>query len=150
LRCLDGEDADLGLVAEALFAPATGQLALELDELIEPAGSRLLILNSVRLAPEWRGFGLGVLLAGTAMKKLSGGARLAACYPAPLAEPGDADGEDDPVARGVAEATLSEVWAQLGFEHFRGGVHVLDLNLVTLDESLERVRKQVEQRRTCD
>jgi hypothetical protein len=43
----------------------------------------------------------------------------------------------------VAVVTLSEVWGQLGFEHFRGGVHGLDLNLVTLDESLERLRKQV-------
>jgi GNAT superfamily N-acetyltransferase len=90
---LDGEDADLGLVAEALFDPATGQLATELDELIEPAGDRLLILGSVRLAPAWRGFGLGVLLAGVAIKKLSGGVRFAACYPAPLGEPGDAGGE---------------------------------------------------------
>jgi hypothetical protein len=147
---LDGEDADLGLFAEALFDPATGQLVPELDELIDSAGTRLLILDSVRLTPTWRGFSLGVLLAGTAIKKLSGGARLAACYPVPLAEPGDddcEDGEDDPVERGVATATLGEVWGQLGFDHFRDGVHVLDLNLVTLDESLERLRKQAEQQR---
>jgi hypothetical protein len=30
---------------------------------------------------------------------------------------------------------LGKVWAQLGFEHFRDGVHVLDLNLVTLEEN---------------
>ncbi len=138
---LGGEDAALGVIAEALFDPATGRLAAELDELVEPTGSRLLILDSVRLAAEWRGFGLGVLLAGTAVEKLSGGARAAACYPTPLGEPG-ASREDDPVERGVAIATSSEVWAQLGFYHFQGGVHVLDLNQVTLDESLERLRKQ--------
>jgi hypothetical protein len=48
---LDGENADLGLVAEALFDPVTGQLAPELDEQLEPAGDRLLILSFVRLVP---------------------------------------------------------------------------------------------------
>ncbi len=144
---LDGEDADLGLVAEALFDPATSRPVPEFDELVEPAGERLLVLDSVRLAPQWRGFGLGVLLAGTAIRKLSGGVRAAACYPAPLGEAGDADREEEPeeaAERAVAMATLSEVWGQLGFEHFRRGVHVLDLNRVTLDESLERLRKQAE------
>jgi hypothetical protein len=73
---LDGEDADLGLVAEALFDPATSRPVPEFEELVEPAGERLLVLGSVRLAPQWRGFGLGVLLAGTAIRKLSWQSRL--------------------------------------------------------------------------
>jgi hypothetical protein len=40
---------------------------------LEPIGSRILIMNSVRLAAQWRGFGVGVLLAGTAIKKVSRG-----------------------------------------------------------------------------
>ena len=82
---LDGEDADLGLIAEHLQR-GRRQLDPDLDEQLEPLGSRILILNSVRLAPEWRGFGLDVLLAGTAIKKLSGGVRAAVCYPAPIDE----------------------------------------------------------------
>src|SRR5262245_61803982 len=39
------EQGVLGLVAEALFDPATGHLDAELDELVEPAGDRLLILD---------------------------------------------------------------------------------------------------------
>ena len=90
---LDGEDADLGAIAGTVFDARTGQLDPDLDDLLEPLGDRILILNSVRLTPEWRGFGLGVLLAGTAIKKLSGGVRAAVCYPAPIGEP--ADGEPD-------------------------------------------------------
>ena len=141
---LDGEDADLGVIAGTVFDARTGQLDPDLDDLLEPLGDRILILNSVRLIPEWRGFGLGVLLAGTAIKKLSGGVRAAVCYPAPTGEP--ADGEPDSHApREQAIEALTRAWAQLGFDHFRDGVHVLDLSLVTLDESLGRLHKRAEQ-----
>lgn len=143
---LDGQDADLGFIAETIFPANTGRLDQDLDDRLEPIGSRILILNSVRLAPGWRGFGLGVLLTGTAIKKLSGGVRAAVCYPAPIDEP-DADETDDPVARAHAITTLSRVWTEVGFEHYRHGVHVLDLRLVTLDEHLERLRKRAEQYR---
>jgi hypothetical protein len=83
---LDDEHADLGIVAGTIFNVRSGELDQELDELIDPLGSRILILNSVRLAPHWRGFGLGALLAGIAIRKLSGGARAAVCCPAPLGE----------------------------------------------------------------
>jgi hypothetical protein len=68
-----------------------------------------------RLTSAWRGFGLGVLLAGTAIKKLSGSVRFAVCDPAPPPDP-DADAdehevEEDPVEQAVVFATLSEVWA---------------------------------------
>lgn len=149
---LDGEDAELGRIAEVIFDPASGQLDPTLDAQLEPLGSRLLILKSVRLTPAWQGFGLGVLLAGIAIKTLSGGVRAAVCDPMPLPDPQDADidVDADPVEREVAVAVLSEVWTQLGFEHFRDGVHVLDLNLVTLDERLEWLRKRAEQYRTFE
>ncbi len=141
---LDGEDADLGAIAGTVFDARTGQLDPDLDDLLEPLGDRILILNSVRLIPKWRGFGLGVLLAGTAIKKLSGGVRAAVCYPAPIDEP--ADGEPDSHApREQAIEALTRAWAQIGFDHFRDGVHVLDLSLVTLDESLGRLHKRAEQ-----
>jgi hypothetical protein len=145
---LDGEDADLGLIAETIFSAGSGQLDPELDDLLEPIGSRILILNSVRLAPCWRGFGLGTLLAGTAISKLSGGARAAVCYPAPIDEPDEEElGE---AMREQAIKKLGKVWAQLGFEHFRDGIHVLDLSLVTLDESLEQLRKNADRYQTHD
>jgi len=140
---LDGEDADLGLIAEAIFDPASGRLDPELDAQLEPLGNRILILSTVRLTPEWRGFGLGTLLAGTAIKKMSAGARAAVCYPAPLDDAGDLEHR-------IARAKLSEVWARLGFAHFRDGVHVLDLNLATLNENLAQLHKQAEPHRAFD
>jgi len=146
---LDGQDAELGHVAGTLFDAGDGRLDPDLDEQLEPAGSQILILHSVRLAPEWRGFGLGALLAGTAITKLSSGARAAVCYPAPLNEETDAR----PDSQGEAEwdkavNALRQVWTTLGFEHFRDGVHVLDLSLVTLDEKLGQLRKNAGRYRT--
>jgi hypothetical protein len=89
---LDGEDADLGRIAEVLFDPATSRLDPILDSPLEPLGSHLLILKLVRLTPAWRRFGLGVLLAGTAIKKLAGGVRVVVCDPAPLP---DADSKEE-------------------------------------------------------
>lgn len=150
---LDGEDADLGLIAETIFSAGNGGLDPDLDMQLEPIGSRILILNSVRLAPEWRGFGLGVLLAGTAIKKLSGGVRAAVCYPAPIDEPASGHPDTrqgDPAERQDAVAALGRAWGRLGFEHFRNGIHVLDLNLTTLDDNLAELRKDAERYRTFE
>ncbi|MCE7011806.1 hypothetical protein LWC34_54680 [Kibdelosporangium philippinense] len=139
---LDGHDGDLGVIAETIFSGRRGRgdLAPDLDERLESFGTGLLILNRAKLAPQWRGFGYGVILTGLAIKRLSGGCRAVVCYPAPLA---DNDDLDDAVRR-AATARLSEVWAQLGFEHYRNGVHVLDLALVTLDEALKELRARLE------
>ena len=147
---LDGEDAELGKIAQALFDPADGKLAPDFDEELEPTGDRLLILHSVQLTPPWRGYGLGPLLAGTAIRNLASGARAAVCYPAPLKEPTDpaADGQRDPADWDKAVTALGQVWAKLGFQHFRDGVHVLDLSLVTLDENLRQLTRNTERYRT--
>jgi GNAT superfamily N-acetyltransferase len=147
---LDGQDAELGHVAATIFDAGDGELDPDLDEQLEPAGSRILILHSVRLLPQWRGFGLGALLAGTAIRKLSGGARAAVCYPAPLSEQAEAGPEDQGDTEwDQAVAALRQVWARLGFAHFRDGVHVLDLSLVTLDEKLGQLRKDAERYRAA-
>ncbi len=96
------------------------------------------------------GYGLGVLLAGMAIKKLSGGVRAAVCYPAPIDDLIGhlRNGQGDPAERQKAVAALDRVWAKLGFEHFRNGIHVLDLNLTTLDENLAQPRKHAERYHT--
>jgi len=143
----DGQDAELGHIAGTIFDAGHGRLDPDLDEQLEPIGNQILILHSVRLVPQWQGFGLGTLLAGTAIRKLSGGARAAVCYPAPLSEPTEAGPDDQGDAdRDQAVAALQKVWARLGFEHFRDDV--LDLSLVTLDEKLGQLRKNAERYRT--
>ena len=149
---LDGESGDLGLVAETIFIPGRRGLDPDLEEQLEPNGSQILILDSVRLAPPWRGFGLGPLLAGAVIKKLSGGVQAAACYPAPLNDEADSGeytqvtGEAETEALAAHErgiAALAGVWGKLGFEHFRSGVYVLDLNLTTLDDRLAELREHL-------
>ena len=58
------------------------------------------------------------------------------------------NGQGDPAERQKAVAALNRVWASLGFEHFRNGIHVLDLNLTTLDENLSQLRKHAERYHT--
>src|SRR5258708_3796994 len=146
---LDGQDAELGHVAGTLFDAGDGQLDPDLDEQLEPTGNRILILHSVRLVPEWRGGRAGALLARPPVQKPARRGPPALPHPAPLNElteagPGDQGGAD----WDEAVAALQKVWARLGFEHFRDGVHVLDLSLVTLDEKLGQLRKNAERYRT--
>jgi hypothetical protein len=93
------------------------------------------------------------MLAGTAIKKLSADARLAACYPAPLDDNPDPAAEQIPegeATRRKAIAALGRTWARLGFEHFRDGVHVLDLGLVTFEEKLRRLHQDARRPRSHD
>jgi hypothetical protein len=42
---LDGDEVDLGLIAETVFIAGGGNLDPELNDLLESIGSRILILN---------------------------------------------------------------------------------------------------------
>lgn len=70
----------------------------EIDERLHSTCSRLAILTWAELTPGWRGFGLGVLLAGLAMKHLSTGARGTICYPMPHLDQVRTDEIDETIA----------------------------------------------------
>lgn len=133
---LDAEDSDLSLIGGTIFNLVSNDgLTPDLEKKLEPIGGRILILDTVCLTPEWRGFGIGALLTGIAIKKMSADATAAVCYPAPF-------GEEDPVKRKRAITKLRKVWRQLGFTHFRDNVYVLNLSLVTLGNALTRLEAQ--------
>lgn len=81
---LDALEADLEAVASAVLDPEAGDLKEEVEARLLGSGSSLLVLNSVTLGTEWRGHGVGVLLAGMALQVLGTDAVCVATYPAPL------------------------------------------------------------------
>ena len=134
---LDGENEDMSTIAKVIFKRSSGELAEDLEESLEGFGDRLLIVDRARLEPEWRGFGIGTLLAASAIKMLSSGVRAVVCHPAPEDEPDSAAPVRARTAqRKKAMEALGKVCSRIGFEQFRGGVWVLDLSLVTLDQCL--------------
>ncbi|MBT2508551.1 hypothetical protein J7I98_22205 [Streptomyces sp. ISL-98] len=138
---LDGHDGDLGLMAETLLDPSTGEFQDDLDEFTEPIYSSMLILTNARLERSWQGFGLGVLLTARAIDKLSPGCRGIACFPAPInGGPSDPDNKE---TRPLAIATLGKVWEKIGFRHYRNGVFVLDLGTITLGEAIKDLTDSV-------
>ncbi|MER5783978.1 hypothetical protein ABT104_20020 [Streptomyces mobaraensis] len=138
---MDGEDGDLGVIGETILNGRTGHFHDDLDELLAGLGSSMLILNSAKLEDAWRGFGLGVVLAGRAIKRLGAGSRGAACYPAPLDRRTSRGTETD---RDQAIAALGHAWQQLGFEHYRDGVFVLDLGTTALNTNLKDLTARID------
>jgi GNAT superfamily N-acetyltransferase len=129
---LDAIEGDLEVIGSELL-DHRGDLTSDVYDHVSGGGSYLLILNSVRVAPAWRGFGVGVMLAGLALQTLGDDAACVATFPAPL------DGSQGK-ARKEAVRKLEKVWAQLGFQPFGGGVWILDPALVTLNEAVDSQR----------
>lgn len=86
-----------------------------------PATGHLLVLDRVRVEPEYRGNGLGPVIAAAVIERLGRGCRLAACYPAPF------EGACRPEDRRREIEALSRIWTKVGFRHWRDGVWMLDL-----------------------
>ncbi|MGW1507228.1 hypothetical protein ACWCQW_54285 [Streptomyces mirabilis] len=75
-------------------------------------------------AARWRGAGLGPVLAGTAIRRLSQDCVAVAC------EPGSAGGRELTEAEHrEAAVKLGRVWERLGFEPFQQGLLILDCHL---------------------
>ncbi|MEU5476786.1 hypothetical protein [Streptomyces mirabilis] len=123
-EAMDSHSQDLCRIGETVLDVASGQWhpACE-DVLAHPAGD-LLVMDRVILEPDWRGLGLGPVLAGAAIRRLSNGCAAVAC------EPGSADGREmTEDQHREAAAKLGRVWSTIGFEPFRDGVYLLDCHL---------------------
>jgi len=140
-EALDSYSMDLTRVADALVVPSSGELKEQVEERLEFVGGHLLVLNEVRLDEDWRGSGLGALLAGEALVALSCGAQLAATVPGSLPDPPGHDGPKK-TAIEVRQATtkLEQVWMQIGFEALADGVWIVDLAMNHLYERVNALR----------
>lgn len=122
---------------------STGDLDANLDDMVEPFGSGMLVIDTVRLEPAWRGYGLGPLCVGMMIERLAAGRRLVVLRAAPAERrtaKGEVVEEISAAERGFAVAKLGRLWSQLGFEHFKDEVWVLDLGLVTFSKAMDLVR----------
>jgi hypothetical protein len=147
LAGLETTSANQDRICQVLFDSATGRLSRIITDHIGRRRSRrrILILHDARLTPQWRGFGLGTLLIGTAIKTVSADCRVAACYPSPAADQDTRHSSYDPVDVQIAYATLGEVFEQLGFEHVSAGVFILNLTSSELDRSLTQLRARIDE-----
>lgn len=133
---LDELSADLSRIGDVVIDKDTGEFVEELDmRLLQGIGDHWLILHSAQLSAAWRGYGLGPLLAGIALERLSPGASLAATFPAPL---DDVSGS----AYETAVHKLERVWSRLSFQPFHDGVCIIDLGLRDFADALSNLRCQ--------
>ena len=115
---LSGRGLDVGLVGEALFGEAF-DLA-KLRSVVDLDYGRALIVNSMEIAPAWRGAGFGLLATELTIGELGRDADVAALYPM---KPGLADLAE----RAAVNRALSEYWARIGFVDF-DGIMIRDLS----------------------
>lgn len=93
------------------------------DELETPVpAGHMLVLDRVWVEPDYRGNGLGPIIATRVIERLRRGCHLAACYPAPF------EGACRPEDRRREVEGLSRIWAEVGFRHWRDGVWMLRLD----------------------
>jgi GNAT superfamily N-acetyltransferase len=124
----DSDSSDIESVVSVCTDPAYSMTpglhwSEDFEEAIEMPVGDLLIMDRVRIDPEWRGFGIGALAAAEATRRLSGGCCAVACEPAPTDR--EFVGEDD-AAFTEAQSKIAKVWESVGFKPFKDGIYLLD------------------------
>ncbi|WP_251021936.1 hypothetical protein [Streptomyces sp. ISL-98] len=112
-EAMDSYTGDVARIGEVVLDVGAGgwEPAFE-AALAHPVGD-LLVMDRVILEPEWRGHGLGPVLAGAAIRRLSQGCVAVAC------EPGSADGRElSEDQHRDAAVKLGRVWERIGFVPF--------------------------------
>ncbi|PWJ05475.1 hypothetical protein DKG34_22200 [Streptomyces sp. NWU49] len=121
---------ELMSMLSSVLDPRTGAYSPEFQETVGRPDGDVLVLERVRLREEWRGFGLGPVLAAEAIRRLSAGCCAVLTDPGMTDDwcwPGEAEGR--PVLRrGDTEGKLAALCVSIGFRPFRNGVHLLDLS----------------------
>ncbi len=130
-EAMDAYTGDVSRIGETLLDVGRSEYAPAFEEaLAHPVGD-LLVMDRVILEPEWRGAGLGPVLSGTAIRRLSQDCTAVAC------EPASADGREmTHEQHRQAAAKLGQLWSTIGFEPFQDGVHILDCHLQRTEDLL--------------
>jgi hypothetical protein len=106
----------------------------------ESAETSVLVLERLWIEPDYRGYGLGPIVAACAILRLGRGCRLVACYPAPF------DAVQTSEARERSIEALGRIWAKVGFTPWNDGVWMLDLHATNLRDALDRLVRDARRR----
>jgi GNAT superfamily N-acetyltransferase len=124
-----GDWVDVGAVQTR--ADTAARVARDDDS--ESADTSVLVLERLWIEPDYRGIGLGPIVAASAILRLGRGCRLAACYPAPFETNQTAADRDRSIE------ALGRIWAKVGFTLWNDGVWMLDLHTTELGDALEQL-----------
>lgn len=131
---MDGHDADLGRIAEVIIDSSTGDINDALRDQMAGFESDMLVLCSAQLEESWRGFGLGAVLAGQAIRQLGHGCLGVVLQPASILPETRRDEE----TRKRAAKKISKAWGKIGFTPYGDELMVLDLATTAFSKSLAR------------
>lgn len=136
---MDGYDADLGHIAQMILDPQSGEIRDDLRDQTAGFESDILVLCRAQLEDGWRGFGLGAVLAGRAIKQLGHGCLGVVLEPASILPESRQDGE----TQEHAAMKISKAWEKIGFTHVGDKLMLLDLATTMLDKCLARQTKLI-------
>lgn len=140
IRALDDHDGELFDLAEQIFdLKGDGDLHPDLEGEIEPFGDFGLVLDSARTVDQWRGTGIGTVLASAAIDALLPGCRFAVLIASPLR---NADEDLDPAAEEVAKRKLTATWRKVGFVPWRNDIMFLDPALRSTEDAMAALRTE--------
>lgn len=149
---LDGQSEELSIY---------GPLFMR-DRLVRPFGrgrrspESVLIVDTLEIRPAWRGLGLGPVIFGEVVKRLSAGVRVVFIKPAPMwmrvppASRQDWDTAVDKLGRLWAQLGFErlddDLWATLGYQPHDHRLWVLHLDLDEFEETVSDLEKVVHER----
>ncbi|MEU6350152.1 hypothetical protein ABZ896_12575 [Streptomyces sp. NPDC047072] len=137
---MEEESQELYEIATVLLDQETGYFTDEVDQQLEYVGTDLLVMDRVVLDSEWRGRGLGSVLAAEAVNRLAPGCRAVAC------SPGISDHEDgwkpDEGEWNQVTAKIAAAWEKVGFTLFKDNVYLLSPATVVPEERRAALRTE--------
>ncbi|WP_328486006.1 hypothetical protein [Streptomyces zaomyceticus] len=135
---MEEESEELYETAQVLLDRSTGSFTEDAGGWLPYVGSALLVMDRVTLDEQWRGHGLGAILATEAIHRLMAGCRAVAC------SPGVTDLSSDRL-RNQAEwdrvnAKIARGWERIGFRFYQGTVYLLSPASLELEEQRGAMR----------
>ncbi|MDV9168624.1 hypothetical protein R6V09_00505 [Streptomyces sp. W16] len=137
---MEQETEELYQTARVILDQQTGNFTDEVSELLDYVGSDLLVMDRVTLDKQWRGHGLGAVLAMEAVLRLMAGCRAIACSPGVTDVTGNRLRDQAEWDR--VNAQIRRGWERIGFRLYRDNVFLLSPTSQVLEEQRGVLRSQ--------